>query len=314
MHAVVADRRGARLCAWGDPQRPTLLRSAAKPFQVLPLIEDGTADRFGLTPRELAVCCGSHNAEEEHLRAVRSILAKAGVDESLLACGPHPSLLESRRDELARAGATLSPVANNCSGKHAAMLALATDRGWPLSGYHRPEHPVQRRIAEAFARWLDVDAATTTWQVDGCGVPTFAVPLDRLARGIARFAAAARQDGAPRRVVEAMTRRSFMVAGTDRLCTRLMEKADGRLFAKTGAEGVYVAGDVPSGVGVALKVEDGAWRAAPCALLGVLGRAGLLSPAAVAALGDFAEPPVANTRGEETGRLTVEEVECSSTR
>ena len=311
VHAVVADSSGRIVASWGDDRRVTLLRSAAKPFQTLPLVEDGAADHFGFTEEEIALCCGSHNSEEEHLRAARSILAKAGVPEELLACGAHPPLLDDRREALAVAGTRPTPIMSNCSGKHAGMLALAAFHEWPLRGYARPEHPVQLRMGREVARWTGTDPAEIGWEVDGCGVPSFAVPLRDLAHGAARLAAASREEGPPRRVVAAMTRHPFMVAGTGRLCTRLMEEECGRVFAKVGAEAVYMAGDVDRGVGVALKVEDGAWRAAPSALLAVLELAGILSPGAKRALEDFLEPAVTNTLGDEVGRMAVEEFTCS---
>lgn len=305
VHAVVAEASGVLVGQWGEADRLVLLRSAAKPFQALPLIEDGAADHFGLAEKEIALCCGSHNSEALHLETARSILAKAGVAESRLACGPHRPLLPERARELAEAGVRLSPVTSNCSGKHAGMLALAAHHRWPLNGYEGPDHPVQRRIARTMAQWTAAASAGVEWEVDGCGVPAFAAPMAVAAAAAARLAVASRAPGPAQRVVAAMTRHPFMVAGTKRLCTRLMEEERGRVFAKVGAEGVYLAGDVERGLGVALKVEDGAWRAAPPALMAVLDRAGILSPTAAEVLAEFARPPVTNTLGNEVGRIRV---------
>ena len=313
---MVAEASGAVVRCWGDSDRVVLLRSAAKPFQAVPLIEDGAADRFGLAEKEIALCCGSHNSEDVHVATARSILAKAGVAESRLACGPHRPLLSRRAREMAEAGVRPSPVTSNCSGKHAGMLALAAHHGWPLDGYEGPDHPVQRRIAREVDRWMGTTAraeaaqaeaaqAEAAWEVDGCGVPTFAVSMAVAAVGAARLAVASRAAGPAQRVVGAMTRHPFMVAGTKRLCTRLMEEERGRLFAKVGAEGVYVAGVAELGVGVALKVEDGAWRAAPPALMAVLDRAGLLSPGVAETLAEFASPSLTNTLGDAVGRIRV---------
>lgn len=309
VHAVVSDASGRRVLSWGDPGRETLLRSAAKPFQALPLIADGAADHFGLTEKEIALCCGSHNSEERHLEVARSMLDKAGVSEDLLVCGPHPPLLRERDLALAATGTPRTPIMNNCSGKHAGMLALAAFHGWPLRGYQRAEHPVQQRMRAEVARWTGAAPTEMRSAVDGCGVVTFAVPVERLARGAARLAEAAARGGPARRVVDAMTRHPFMVAGTGRLCTRLMEVERGRVFAKVGAEAVYLAGDLETGLGAAVKVEDGAWRSAPPALLAVLGRAGILSAGAASALAGFAAPAVVNTLGDEVGRMAVSE--CS---
>lgn len=305
VHAAVADGSGVLVRCWGEPGRPVLLRSAAKPFQTIPLVEDGAADRFGLAEKEIALCCGSHNSEAVHVETARAVLAKAGVAEARLVCGPHRPLLSERARELAEAGVRPSSVMSNCSGKHAGMLALAAHHGWPLEGYEQPGHPVQRRIAQAVARWTRTPLEELEWEVDGCGVPSFVVSTGAAAAAAARLAVASRSPGPPQRVVGAMTRHPFMVAGTKRLCTRLMEEERGRVFAKVGAEGVFLAGDMERGLGVALKVEDGAWRAAPPALLAVLDRAGILSPEAKAALSDFLSPPLTNTLGDVVGRILV---------
>ncbi len=306
VHAVVVDAAGRIAASWGDTGRPTVLRSAAKPFQALPLVADGAADHFGFSDEEIALCCGSHNSEEAHLAVARSMLAKAGVAESLLVCGTHSPLSRQRERELARAGTPLTSIMSNCSGKHAGMLALAAFHGWPLRGYERAEHPVQQRMRRELGRWMRCDARTIPWAVDGCGVPTFAVPLLDLAAAMARLVAAAGEGGAPGRMVGAMVSHPFMVAGTGRLCTRLMEVEGGRVIAKTGAEGIYVAADRERGLGVAVKVEDGAWRAAPPALLGVLSRAGILSAGAARSLAEHVEPTLTNTLGDVVGRLTVD--------
>ena len=310
VHAVVVDQSGV-IRHWGNPGLPIWLRSAAKPFQALPLVEDGAADHFRVSEEEIALCCGSHNSEEAHIAVARSILRKAGVAEDLLACGPHPPLLAARRDALASDGARPTPVMSNCSGKHAGMLALASFHGWPLESYTHPRHPVQLRMRREVALWTGVDGDGMPSEVDGCGVPTFAMALRDLARGAARMAAAFSRGGPARRVVGAMVRAPFMVAGSERLCTRLMEEERGRLFAKVGAEAVYMAGHPESGTGIALKVEDGAWRAAPPALLGVLERADLVSAPTLGVLDGFARPVLRNTLGDAVGRMTVVEERCS---
>ena len=311
VHAVVADRSGRVVASWGDWRLVTVVRSAAKPVQALPLVADGAADHFALSEEEIALCCGSHNSEEAHVEAARSILTKAGVAEERLVCGAHPPILARRRDALVAAGTPPTPVMSNCSGKHAGMLALAAFHGWRLRGYERADHPVQRRIGREVARWTSMEPGTLAWVTDGCGVPTCGVPLANLAGAAARLAAAAGSGGAPRRIVRAMTRHPFMVAGTGRLCTRLMAETGGRVFAKAGAEAVYLAGEVERRLGVALKVEGGARRAAEPALLWVLRRTGLLPPPVKGELGEFAEPVVRNTLGDEVGRVRVEEIPCS---
>ena len=304
VHVVVAGPDGAATRTWGDASRMTLLRSVAKPFQAVPLVEDGVASRFGLTAAEISVCCASHNSEEVHLAAVRSILDKAGLSESQLVCGPHTPLLPGRSLELHAAGLADASITSNCSGKHAGMLALTTHHGWPTEGYERPDHPVQRRMVNEVSRWTGVEEGQILLETDGCGVPCFGIPLRALARGAARFAsAAASGDEGPSSVVGAMTAHPFMVAGTRRLCTDLMAATGGRLFAKVGAEGVYLAGAEDGRFGLALKVEDGAWRAAPPALLAVLRHEGFLDRTAWDALEAYHSPQVRNTVGDSVGRI-----------
>jgi L-asparaginase II len=232
------------------------------------------------------------------------MLRKVGVMEEALACGAHTPMGRQAAQELAEQRAQPTRVHNNCSGKHTGMLALARVHNWPLTGYHQAGHAVQDRMQQELARWTEMNADDLETAVDGCGVVTFALPIDRLARGFARFAAAARRgDDAPARVVQAMVRNPEYVAGTDRLCTELMRVGRGRIFAKVGAEGVYCAGVPGAELGIALKVEDGATRAAEPALIATLQALAVLSEDEVAELARFAEPDITNTRGEQVGML-----------
>ena len=277
-------------------------RSAAKPFQALPLVEEGVADRFGFTDEELAICCASHNAEPEHLALARDILARAGLDERALACGPHPSLRPQRARELWARGTRLGAVHNNCSGKHAGMLALAVARGWPPEGYLDPDHPVQKRMLTEVARWSGVAESELVTGTDGCGVVTFALPLADMAASFARFTAAADAGESAARVVAAMTGHPFAVAGTGRVCTAVMERLGDRVFVKTGAEGVYCGGVRGHGVGFALKVEDGARRASDVALIRVLSDLGVADAEDVSVL-VRGRTEVFNTVGAKVGRI-----------
>ncbi|MGI9628212.1 MAG: asparaginase [Longimicrobiales bacterium] len=306
VHVAIVDGDGALVRSWGDVERVTLLRSVAKPVQALPLVEDGVVERFSLTPPELALCCASHNSEDVHIEAARSILAKIGRGEADLVCGPHSPLLKGRGREIRASGRQLTPIMSNCSGKHAGMLALAVHHGWETEGYHLPEHPVQQRMAKEVSRWSGVPRADLGLEVDGCGVPCFGLPLKSLGVLASRFASGAADGGPPRAVVDAMIGHPFMVAGTDRLCTALMAAADPPVFAKVGAEGVYIFGSPERRIGVALKVEDGAWRAAPPALLAVLAAANLVSHDVLGKLERFRTPLVKNTVGDVVGRLSVE--------
>ena len=304
VHVAVVDADG-RLRAWaGDPERVTYFRSSAKPLQAAPLVEDGALDRYGLTLRELALCCGSHSGSAEHTAVAERILEKAAVTAEALACGAHaPADAEARR-RLEEAGLEPGRLHNNCSGKHAGMMMLARAHGWDPADYQRPEHPVQRRLLAEIARWTHMPVEAIGLGNDGCGVVCFAVPLRQMALSFAAFSAAVRAgERSPATVFEAMTTYPEMVAGDGRLCTELMRQAGGRLFAKVGAEGVYCVGVPGAELGIAVKVEDGAMRAVPPAILGVLRELDLISEDDFGALHSFAYAELRNTRGEAVGEV-----------
>jgi L-asparaginase II len=304
VHVVVAHADEGIVASCGNPALVTFVRSAIKMFQALPLVEDGVVESRGMTTEELAVCVASHNAEPFHVDAVGRLLGKAGVEETALACGPHPPMYPPAAARLEAAGEVPGRIHNNCSGKHAGMLALCAHHAWPRAGYHQPDHPAQQRVARILASWTGVEVTTMGVGIDGCGLPTFALPLQAVAMGCARFAAAAQRASAPGVIVDAMTRHPEYVAGTARLCTAVMRIAsDRRLFAKVGAEGYYCAGIPDRRLGIALKVEDGAKRASEPALLATLHAMGVLSTADLASLGDFAAPRVINTLGAEVGEV-----------
>lgn len=304
VHIAVVDGDGRLRAYAGDPGFVAFARSAIKPMQAVPVVEDDAADRFSFTEAELALCCASHSGEARHVMGVQNMLRKVGAAEEALACGPHVPMGRQAAKLMAEQQQEPTRVHNNCSGKHTGMLALAQVHGWPLAGYHQLDHPVQQRMLQEMTRWAEVATEDIGTAVDGCGVVTFALPIDRLARSFARFAAAARRgDRAPARIVQAMVRNPEYVAGTDRLCTELMRVARGRIFAKVGAEGVYCAGIPGAELGIAIKVEDGAARAAEPALIATLKALALLSDDEVADLARFADPDISNTRGEQVGAL-----------
>lgn len=301
---AVVDATGRLRAGSGSTDHVTFARSAIKPFQALPLVEDGAADRYGFGDRELALCCASHSGEPRHVEGVRWMLDRIGVEEAALACGPHAPFHGASAEQLSRAGEKPGRIHNNCSGKHAGMLALACFHGWPIAGYNRPEHPVQGRVQHELERWTGLDPDGMPLGVDGCGVVTFGLPLAAMAGAFARLAAAARRGEAPAtRIVGAMSRCPEFVGGTGRLCTALMRAVDGRIIVKTGAEGVYCAAVPGAELGIALKVEDGARRASEPALVAALRALGLLSDAEMARLSEYAEPEIMNTRGEVVGRI-----------
>jgi L-asparaginase II len=307
VHLAVTDAQGHLLHSAGDPERWIFLRSAAKPFQALPLVTEGlVGGTGGVTREELALCCGSHSGEVAHLQGVRNMLDRAGLTEAALECGPHLPMARIEAERLSRSGEVPAPIHNNCSGKHAGMLTLARGKGWNPKGYRLPGHPVQTRMREEVAGWSGIPVERIRLGVDGCGVPCFGLPLRAAARAFAALVAAEdRGETGPRTVVEAMVGHPFMVAGTDRLCTEIMMMAGDRVVVKLGAEGVYAAGLRREGVGVALKVEDGARRACEVALVSVLSALGVFAPEEGERLAPWIRQPVPNTRGEEVAWLEV---------
>jgi len=302
VHVAVAHAEQGLTASAGNPAHHSFVRSAIKMFQVLPFVEAGGADHFQLTPEELALCTASHGGEPFHVAAARSMLTKARLTEGALACGPHPPMHVATADAMKVAGESPTRIHNNCSGKHAGMLLYAVQQHWVTNGYHRASHPVQQRILSTVAEWMGVEAGVIEQAIDGCGLPTFAMPLDAVAEGCARFAAAA-ADGqaAAARIISAMVTHPEFVAGTDRLDTALMRATEGRLFAKVGAEGFYCAGIPAMRLGVAIKVEDGAWRAVEPALLAVLRAIDAIGANELNLLNRFAQPLTLNTRNEAVG-------------
>lgn len=304
VHVAVVDADGTLRAFSGDPEQVTFWRSAAKPFQALPVVDDGAFERFGITPRELALCCGSHSGTAAHVRAAESLLERIGVTAESMACGPHPPFDDETRRELQEQGLEPVRLHNNCSGKHAGMMAVARVRGWDVEGYHRVEHPVQARLLAEVARWTQVPQEAIGLGVDGCGVVCFALPLRHMALAYASLAAAARRgEPGPATVVGAMAAHPEMVAGEGRICTDLARVTEGRMFAKTGAEGVYCVGVPGAELGIALKVEDGSARAIAPAVAGVLRELDLISEDDFGALHSYVYHEVGNTRGEVTGEV-----------
>jgi L-asparaginase II len=280
-HGVVAlaDATGRLLAAAGDPGLVVYPRSCAKPFQALAVHGLGVEAALHLGEVALAGAAGSHQGEAQHVASVRRVLAAAGLDEGALRC---PPALPANPE--ARAAATApAPVYHNCSGKHAYMLAGAVVRGWEPARYTAADHPLQGSVCDTVADYAG--APIEHVGVDGCGVPVHALPLRGLATAYARLGAkAAAGEEAPAALLAAVRAHPFMIAGTDRLDTVLLEATGGRVLAKVGAEAVYGALDAASGHGVALKVLDGAPRARGAALLAVLQALGWLEEAELEAV------------------------------
>ncbi|MFL5582877.1 MAG: asparaginase [Gemmatimonadaceae bacterium] len=300
--AVVGD--DTLIGAARDPEAFTFWRSCAKPFQIMPLIESGGFDRLGWGDDKLALACASHTGEPEHVALAQSMLDDIELEEGDLACGPHDPLSARGRKLLRECGATLTRLHNNCSGKHAAMLARARDEGWSHRGYHLEGHPVQQAILATVSHWSGVPAAQIRRAVDGCGVVVFGLPLTAMARAWARLAAsAARGEEPARQIAHAMRTQPFLVGGSDRFDTVLIEETHGRVLAKVGAEGIHSVAILDAGIGLAVKVEDGAARAQHPAVLRLLQYLGALPDTLPARLAPFLRSPVHDTRRMEVGEI-----------
>jgi L-asparaginase II len=307
VHVAVAHAEKGLIASAGNPAHHAFVRSAIKMFQVLPFVESGGVARFQLTGEELALCTASHGGEPFHVAAARAILAKAKVTDAALACGPHLPMHEPSAAALIAAGQAPGKIHNNCSGKHAGMLAHCVQQQWVTNGYHRATHPMQQRVLSTLAQWMRIEAADIEQGIDGCGLPTFAIALDAVAAGCAKFAAAVADGaGAPATVFNAMVAHPEYVAGTDRLDTALMRIAGQRLVAKVGAEGYYCAIVPSQKIGIALKVEDGSKRAAEPALIAVLRHIDAIGAEEVEQLSRFSKPEILNTRNEAVGYLRTD--------
>lgn len=310
---AVCDADGGLLCALGDIDRPVFPRSAVKALQALPLLTSGAADRFGLDDEELALACASHNGEAAHVRVAAGMLAKCGLDAGALECGAHWPGLDVAQRSMAARGDTPTALHNNCSGKHAgfACLGCALASGEPLPwlrGYVRHEHPLMREVTHALICVTGMDLELAPRGVDGCSIPTFGIPLRSLARGFARFGSgvglAPEHASAAGRLRRAVARAPFMVAGTGRFDTRVMERLGERAFVKVGAEGVYCAALPERGVGVALKIDDGnTARAAEVAMAAVLEALLVLDDEDAAFLRTLSAARLNNWNGIEVGSL-----------
>lgn len=315
--AVAVVREDGRLLASaGDPSVEVWLRSSAKPFQLTPFVADGGERAFGLGTRELAVAAASHSAEPFHVKAVEGMLAKGGFSVVDLRCGAHPPMREATAREMDRKGIAATPIHNNCSGKHAAMLLACRLRGEDPASYDARGHPHQRRILSFLARTVGRDPESIPLGVDGCSVPLFRLPLHELALAYARLLGKRRpewtkeEDAARRKVAAAMTAAPEMVAGTGRFTTRVMRAFGGALVAKEGAEAVYAMAASPrlaaaygGVVGIALKLEDGGERGRDVASVSALAQLGLLDARATAALRRDATRPVLSVRGARVGSV-----------
>ena len=263
---VVCDATGAKLMALGDVETPVFPRSAVKSIQALPFVESGAADAYGFGNRELALACASHNGEPEHAALAQSMLERAGLSEANMECGTHWPTRQQASLDLAASGKKPNQLHNNCSGKHSGFLCTCAHQGIDETGYVKAEHRLQEMVRDAMESVTGAKHDPAHRGTDGCSIPTYAVPLQNLALGFARMATgeglAPQRAAAAKRLFTACMAEPFLVAGTDRADTALMQAGTGRIMVKIGAEGVFCGAIPELGIGFALKCEDGAARAA----------------------------------------------------
>jgi L-asparaginase II len=313
---AIVDADGALHTALGDIERPVFPRSAVKALQALPLVASGAAEQLGLGDESLALACASHGGEPVHAETAAATLAAAGLSPSALECGTHWPYNEAASRALARQHDVPSPLHNNCSGKHAGFLCVGClmarhaghDPAEFVRGYVRPDHPVMREITAALAAATGCDLARAPMGTDGCSIPTFGIPLRQLAHGFARFGTgvglAPAYAGAARRLRAAVARAPFMVGGSGRFDTRVMQHFGERVFCKVGAEGVYCAALPQRGLGVAIKIDDGQGaRAAEVAMAAVIAALARSDEADEEVLKDLVRVPLKNWNGIEVGAI-----------
>jgi L-asparaginase II len=310
-HFIVIDREGNTIAQLGDPSTVTFYRSASKPFQAMPLITSGAADAFGFSEEEIALACASHSGESRHVRIAELMLERIGLTESYLRCGTHLPFYEKEAERMQRAGEYPNQLHNNCSGKHAAMLAVAKHLDADLASYEDLDHPVQKAILSTVAEFAEIPIDEIALGVDGCAAPNFALPAVAMARSFLNLVSPPESlDEASRmaaeRIVSAMTKFPELIGGSERLDTMLMQAAEGRIISKVGADGVWLCGVLPcekypTGVGIALKIEDGDdKRARPVVAVEILKQLGILSSKDLPELSPMS---IKNRRGDVVGKV-----------
>lgn len=312
-HLIAVDGQGKTTVAMGAPETITYIRSSGKPFQAIPMIASGAADQFGFTEKEIAIACGSHSGEPIHVETVQSMLKKIGLGSAALKCGVHEPFSVEVARQLVKNQQPPHVLQNNCSGKHAGMLALAKHLGAPTETYDELDNPVQQAIIDTVSEFSDVDRGKIFIGIDGCAVPVFGISVRAMALMYARlvnppanFESTVKD--ACRRIVNAILKFPEMIGGSkDRLDTELIRAGQGRLISKIGAEGVYTVGvlpceEWPTGLGLALKIEDGDdKRARPPAVIEALRQLRVVSESDIDSLASYVPTPITNRRGERVG-------------
>jgi L-asparaginase II len=313
-HYVVMDGDGNTVAQAGDPDTVTFYRSSCKFLQAIPLITSGAADAFGFDEEEIALACASHSGQKRHVEVAASMLAKIGLDETALHCGTHMPFYRPEAEKLIREGKSPSTLQNNCSGKHAGMLAVVRKIGADIATYEHLENPVQQQVLDIISKFTEMRREDIAVASDGCAVPNFAVPVRAMARSLVSFIARADSFGrdlsdAAKRIITAALNHPELIGGTDRLDTQIMQAAPDKILSKVGADGVWLGGVMPSeqwpsGLGIALKIEDGDDnRGRPVAAMEILRQLGVLTKDD---LPQISPMPVKNRRGAIVGKVVPE--------
>jgi L-asparaginase II len=309
---AVVDAEDRAVLFLGDVDRPVFPRSAVKGLQALVLVESGAADRYGLSEAELALVCASHSGEPDHVAAAQRILSRAGLTSAALRCGAHPPIHQPSAAALYRAGQAPTALHNNCSGKHSGFLCAAGGIGADPQSYIEARHPVQREVRSVIESLSGAPLPDERHAIDGCSVPTWALPLRNLALAFARFGTghglAPQRAKAAARLRAACAAKPWYVAGTGRFCTEIMRRFGVRVFIKSGAEGMVCAALPVEGLGIAVKCDDGAGRAAEVVIAALIARYCALADADRAGLEPYLRPTLRNWNGIAVGALKPTEV------
>ncbi|MGZ3769497.1 MAG: asparaginase [Bdellovibrio sp.] len=306
--AVVVNEIGSVTNYWGNPQFLTIPRSGIKMLQALPLIESGAADKYGLEEKFIALACSSHRGEKEHIQALTQWCEKVGIKESDFACGPHMPTNEESFHELLCKNQKPSVLYNNCAGKHAAIITTCKHLGEDPAGYEKYEHNAQKRLRKVLSETMKIDYSKVAYGIDGCSIPTYAVPLQNLATGMATFInskEALPRKQAAERILKAVKAYPFYVSGSGSFNTDIIEKSHGRSIIKGGAEGVYCGFLPEKKVAFAVKAADGAARAAQFVTAALLRQLGGLTEAEFVALSKHTQPTITNWKGDAVGQFRI---------
>lgn len=306
--AVVVNEVGHVTHYWGNPQFLTVPRSAVKMLQALPLIESGAADKFALEEKHIALACSSHRGEKDHLAALAQWAEKVHIKESSFICGPHLPYDEASAHEMIRRGVKPTVFCNNCAGKHAGIITTCVHLGEDPTGYEKYEHNAQKRLRKVLTETMKVDHAKVAHGIDGCGILTYAVPLQSLAAGMSTFInpkEATARKAAAERILHAVKTYPFYVSGSDNFTTDVIEKTQGRAIIKGGAEGVFCGVLPEKRVAFAVKASDGAGRAAQAVTAALLLQLGGVTESEFKALSKHTQAPVTNWKGDVVGQIRV---------